>query len=446
MNKKLLEGNITKTLIAFSLPFLASNLIQSLYNVVDMVVVGQFSGTESSSGVVIGGQATFIITFLAIGLCNGAAIMIGQYIGANKMDRVKKVIGTLSITIAVLAIVITVLLLFFADPFLLLIKTPTESFLEAKAYLSVTSLGIFFIFMYNALAAVIRATGDSKTPMNFILIACIMNIFLDLLFIINFNMGAKGAAIATVISQATSAILCVIYMKRSNFIFDFKLSSFRVCKEELSHILRLGLPMSIQNTITGLSFVFLTALVNMTSGVIGSAAQGAISRFNNFGILPAAAISLALSTIVAQNLGANQLDRAKQALRVAFRFAFACGFFVFFVGALFPAQILGIFTKDPEVVAMGIDYMRFFVFDFLFVPFSFCFNGFFMGAGATKFSMFNNIFNSVILRVPIAYFLAITLNMGLVGISFSIPLSSIGAIIISTTYYLSKKWLKIKLV
>lgn len=446
MNKKLLEGNIAKGLITFAMPFLAANLVQSLYNVVDMIVVGQFSGTSSMSGVVIGGQATFIITFLAVGLCNGGAIMIGQYIGAQKLENVKNVIGTLLVAIATLAVVITILLLFFATPFLELIQTPAESFSEAKAYLTVTSMGVFFIFIYNALAAIIRATGDSRTPMNFIIVACIMNIILDIVLIANFNMGAQGAAIATVISQATSAILCVTYMKRGNFIFDFKFESFKIYKEELVHIIKLGLPMSIQNTITGLSFVFLTTLVNMTSGVIGSAAQGAVSRFNGFGIMPASAMSLALATVVAQNLGANQLDRAKKAMKIGMGVAFACCVFVFAMAMLFPTQILSVFGDDVEMLKIGAEYMRHFAFDFLFVPFLFCLNGFFMGSGATKFSMFNNILASVVIRVPVAYFLAITLNLGITGIALAIPISTFSALLIATGYYFSKKWMKIKLV
>lgn len=199
--KNLSQGSVVKQLILFSLPFLISNIIQSIYSVADMIIVGQFAGTVSMSGVNIGGQVTFLITNMIIGLTVGATVMIGQYLGAGDRKALSETIGTLFTTILILAAVITVAMLFLQTPILKLIQTPAESFSEAKDYFFVTMLGTVFIFAYNALSAVMRGMGDSKNPLIFVTIACVVNIVLDYILVAKFYMGAMGAAVATVISQ-----------------------------------------------------------------------------------------------------------------------------------------------------------------------------------------------------------------------------------------------------
>ena len=208
----LVKGNVAKQLFLFALPILISNLIQTLYSVADMIIVGQFAGAASMSGVNIGGQVTFLITNMVFGLSVGATVLIGQYLGANNRKAIEKTIGTLFTSLFVLAIVLTIAMLILQKPLLRLIKTPEESFDEASRYFFVTTLGNIFIFAYNALSAVMRGLGDSKNPLVFVGVACITNIVLDYIFVAVFNTGATGAAIATVISQAVSVILCVIIL------------------------------------------------------------------------------------------------------------------------------------------------------------------------------------------------------------------------------------------
>jgi putative MATE family efflux protein len=222
------RGNVLTKLVLFAIPFLISNFIQSLYNVADMLIVGQFCGSESMSGVNIGGQVTFILTNTIIGLCMGGTVLIGQYIGAGNKGALKRVIATLITLLTVLSIFITVIMLLIKVPVLRLIRTPPESFRESDQYLTVTLTGIIFIFGYNALAAILRGMGNSKQPLYFVTAACITNIILDLVFVAVFKWGAFGAALATVLSQALSVFLCINYMIRNNFQFDFKLRSFRI--------------------------------------------------------------------------------------------------------------------------------------------------------------------------------------------------------------------------
>jgi len=364
------QGSVLKKLILFSLPFLASNLIQSFYNVADMLIVGNFCGKEAMSGVNIGGQVTFILTNIVIGFCMGATVLIGQYIGADNREALKRVIATILTLLILAAVIITAVMLVCKNYVLDLIQTPPESYGETDRYLTVTLVGIIFIFGYNALSAILRGMGDSKRPLYFVTVACLTNVVLDLIFVAVFNWAAWGAAFATVISQALSVVLCVIYMIKRKFQFDFKPSSFRIYKDQLVLIFKIGLPTCIQNGVTSLSFLFVTAVVNIL-GVTASAAVGAVGKFNSFVFMPTMAMSASVSTMSAQNIGANRLDRAVHACKLGVIFSVCVSYTLFAVVQLFPAPILALFGNDPAVIESGIIYIRSFSFDFLIIPFIF---------------------------------------------------------------------------
>ena len=312
--RNLSEGSVVKQLIMFSLPVLLSNLLQSLYSTVDMLIVGQFASEISMSGVNIGGQVSFLITNMVFGLSVGATVLIGQYMGADDRKSMHETIATLFVSLLVSAVVITLVAISLMDPILKLINTPKESFSEARIYFFISMLGTIFIFGYNALSAVMRGLGDSRNPLIFVAVACVANIILDLLFVAQFKMGAAGAALATVISQAISMILCILYLKKNDFIFDFSLKSFKgATKKQLKLILKIGIPTSVQNVATSTSFLFLTALVN-SLGVMASAAVGAVGKLNGFAILPGVAMSTSVSAMGAQNIGAKKYDRAAKTM------------------------------------------------------------------------------------------------------------------------------------
>jgi putative MATE family efflux protein len=405
-----------------------------------MLIVGQFSGTESMSGVNIGGQVTFILTNTIIGLSMGGTILIGQYMGAKNQEALKKVTATLITLLVLLGLFITVLMIFLRKPVLYLVQTPPESFSETNRYLSVTLTGIIFIFGYNALSAILRGMGNSKQPFYFVTTACATNIVLDLLFVPVFKWGAFGAALATVISQALSVALCVRYMVKNNFQFDFKFKSFRIYKEQLKLIFKIGLPTSIQNCIISISFLFIMTIVNVVGGVSASAGVGAVGKFNSFAFMPIMAMSASISAMAAQNFGAGRIDRAVTACRIGIIFSVCVAYSFYAFMMIFPEAVLRIFGNDPLMIRDGVDYLRSFAFDFLFIPFVFCINGLLIGGGHTLFTLINSILSSVLLRVPVCYFFGITLGWGLRGVGLGAPTASAGVLLLIIVYLFTGKW------
>lgn len=437
----LVKGSVAKQLILFSLPILFSNLIQTLYSVADMIIVGQFCGAASMSGVNIGSQVTFVITNMVFGLSVGATVLIGQYLGSNNRQAIKETIGTLFTSLTILAVILTVLMLALQTPLLKLIRTPEESFSEAKNYFFITTLGNFFIFGYNALSAVMRGMGDSKNPLLFVLIACITNIVLDLIFVAVFKWGASGAAIATVVSQGLSMVLCIVYLMRNNFIFDFSKESLKINKKRLKMILQVGIPSSVQNVASGASFLFLTTLVN-TIGYEASAAVGAVGKLNGFAILPAVAMSNAISAMAAQNLGAGREDRAKKTMGVGMTISFVISVVIFAFVTIFPEWCMRAFISEKPVINCGVEYIKAFKYDYLIVPFVFCFNGLFIGAGHTTVSLINGMISSILFRIPASFLFGMVMNMGLMGVGLGAPVASLAALIYGVIFYLSGKWKK----
>ena len=435
----LTTGHVGKKLLAFSIPFLFSNLIQSIYNVADMLIVGRFIGSSGISAVNIAGQLSFVILGLVFGLSIGGTILVGQYIGAKMQKDTVETVSTIFTLLAIIAVIATIVMLIFGGHLLRLIKTPEEAFPDALAYLNICIAGNIFIFGYNAISAILRGMGDSKNPLYFVSIACFINIVLDLLFVGPLNMGTSGAALATVIAQALSMILSMIYLSRKNFIFDFKLKSFKIFKDKLKLIIKFGVPTAIQNVLTGFSFIFITALVN-SMGVYASAAVGIAMKVNSFAILPSIAISMSVSAMGAQNIGAGQYDRAKSTMKVGALLSFAMTAVVFVLLEAFPAQITSLFTSEQAVIDNSIGYIRAVSFDFLIVPFFFSLNGLFNGAGHTNFTLIANCLSALLFRIPLSYLLMSTLGLGLVGIGVAAPLSTISALLMGIWYLFSGKW------
>ncbi len=434
------EGSVSKQLIRFSVPFLISNLVQSLYSVADMLIVGNFSGTAAVSGVNIGSQITHVLTMLILGFCTGGTILVSQYMGARDNEGIKKTISTLITALLVGGIAITVVMFVLIDPSLRLLETPVESYKDAKDYLMVTIAGILFIFAYNAFSAILRGMGDSKRPFYFVLVSCVTNIVLDLVLVAVFDMGALGAAIATVFSQAVSVVLCIVYLRSRDFVFDFRPSSFKIDKEYLAKILKIGSPAAIQNGVTSISFMFITTLVNLTGGVNASAAVGIVGKFNSFAIMPASAMSASVSTMCAQNIGANKWDRAIKTCKIGTGIAWVIGICIFTVAQLFPVQILSMFDRNPDMIGYGVQYMRAFAFDYILVPFVFCVTSLFTGAGHTGFAMMSNMVSALLLRIPASYIFSTVFGLGLFGIGLGAPVASAGSVVLIIGFLISGKW------
>lgn len=447
LEHNLAQGAVAPQLLRFALPFIISNIIQSLYSVADMIIVGQYAGAVSMSGVNIGGQVTQLITNMVFGLSAGGTVLIGQYLGAGDRKALRDTIGTLLSVLMALGAVFTIGLLLLRSPILRAIQTPEPSFPEAMSYLFITSLGIIFIFAYNALSAIMRGLGDSKRPLYFVSIACVANIVLDLIMVGVWHWGAFGAGLATIISQALSVILCIIYLKRNDFVFDFSLKSFGFHPERLRMLLKIGVPMSVQNVATSISFLFLTAMVNLLDPTaMASAAVGAVSKFNSFGVLPAFAMSSAIAAMSAQNIGAGETRRAVQTMKIGTALGFGISFCVFLLARFFPAQIIRIFADDPGLVTAGVEYLRAFSLDYICVPLMAGLNGLFIGAGHTTFSFINGVMAALLVRIPVCYIFGVLFDWGLFGIGLGAPFASGVAFAVGVCFFFSGHWKKATIV
>ena len=425
--------HIYKALLAFGLPYLIANFIQALYGAVDLAVVGWFN--NAVAGVSVGTQVTQMLNSLISGLTLGGTILIAQYVGARRQEDTRQTIGTM-LSLFALAAVGFMLAMFALTPAILqLVNTPAESMEQAKQYVYICSGGILFIFGYNAISAILRGLGDSKRPVLFIGIACVTNIVLDVLLVGGLGWGAAGAAVATVFSQGVSLVLAVILLSQE---------SIRIHGDKVRSILRLGLPVSLQETILSFSFLAITAIVN-SMGYIAAAATGICGKFDSFAMLPASAFSGALSAFTGQNMGAGRPDRAIKALRTAIVLALLCSLFFFAWAQLWPASILHIFKASDEVTLAGTQYIRTFSFDFMLVAFGFCFNGFFNGCGRTLFVMVVGSAASVGIRLPLAWFLSRAVPGNLTVIGMAAPVATLVSVVISLLYLRRGKWRELKL-
>ena len=432
-------GSVVKQLLKFCIPFLLSNLLQALYNIADMFIVGQFDGSAGISGVSNGGQVTMLIINFVTGLAVGATVLVAQHIGAKRNEDAQKTVATVFTLMAISGVVISVLMAFLSEPIMILIQTPEESFSQALDYVRICSYGIIFTFLYNAISGVMRGMGDSKHPLIFVAIACIVNIVLDYVFVGVFKMSSAGAAWATISSQAISVIISVIYLKKNSFMFDFKLKSFRIDKKTLMRILKIGFPTAIQNVITSLSFMIINILVN-GYGVNASAAAGIAGKFNSVAILPIIAMSMSVASMSGQNIGARLYDRALDTMKTSIKISFVIGGVIFLFVQIFPAAVISIFDNSEAVVEYGVQYIRAFSFDYLIVPIVFSVNGLLNGAGHTTFSLFNGMLSAVLLRAPFAILLGKVFNLGMMGIGLGGPIASLGSAIIGLLYIKSGKW------
>jgi len=437
LHKDFTRGNILGHLIRFGAPFLLSSFLQALYNVTDMAVVGNFATTEALAGVTNGGQITNVVVMVVAGLTVGGTILVGQYFGAKREKDVSETIGTLFTVLALAAVAFTALVIALADPILRMIQTPDTVMAEARAYLKICMLGNIFVFGYNAVSAVQRGLGDARRPLIFVAIAAAVNAVLDVWMVKGLNMGAAGAAWATIIAQAISVVMAAAYLSRNKFLFDFKWRSFAIHPEKIRQIFKIGLPSSAQSLVVSVSFLAMTALSN-GFGPFASAAAGVAGKLNSFAILPVLAIQQSISAISAQNIGAGQYDRALEALKKGILFSLAVGAVVFVLVQLFTAQVISLLTTDPEVIGEGVRYLRSFSFDYLLVPFVFSFGGLVIASGHTMFSLLLASLSSIVLRIPAAWLLSRA--MGLAGVGLGAPIATLGSSFFGLWFVLSGRW------
>jgi len=433
---KLLQGDVPSALLRFALPFLGASLIQFLYGTIDMMVVGRFGDAAGVSAVATGSQVMQALTGLVTGLTAGGTVLIGQYTGAGRSEDVKRAVGTIFSLFAALALAGAAVLALASGAIVSMMQTPAGAVAPARQYVFTCSCGLVFITGYNAACGVLRGLGDSKRPMLFIGISCCVNIAGDLLLVGAFGLGALGTAIATIFAQAVSMVLALVFLCRGEYARYF---SLRPDGGTAGRLLRLGLPIALQNFLTDLSFLLITAIVNHI-GLDQSAAVGVAERIIGIGILVPFAFMSAISAMTAQNIGAGKPERAFAAARYGVLFCLIPGVLALAALQFFPQWAMGLFIDDAAVIGHGVLYLRSYSFDCLLVCLVFCLNGFFSGCGRTGFTMANCLIATFAVRVPAVWLISRMSGVTLFHIGLASPMASLLQIAIQLWYLKRGTW------
>ena len=398
----LLSGPIFPSLTKFALPILFALFLQSLYGAVDLLIVGKFAETADVSGVATGSMVTMTVTMVITGLAMGVTVLIGQEIGRRDPEKAGEATGTGIVLFAVIGVLMTVLLTAFPNGWASFMKAPEEAFRETASYIRICGAGSLFIIAYNIIGSIFRGIGDSKTPLLTVLIATVANIAGDLICVAVLGLGAAGAAAATVFAQALSVVLSVLFIRRKRLPIVFRREMLRLKGEIVRKELRLGAPIALQEILVGFSFMFIQMMVN-DMGVIASAGVGVGEKICAFIMLIPSAYSQAMSAFTAQNMGANQPERAKKGLRIAVLTSMAINVVVFWM-SFFHGDLLGaIFSKDPAVVDACQSYLKAYAIDCMLTPLLFCSFGYFNGCERTLFVMINGLVGAFCVRVPVVW-------------------------------------------
>lgn len=439
MEKNLTEGGIFKNIVVFSLPFLLSYFLQTLYGMADLFIAGQFNGANVISAISIGSQIMHMITVMIVGLAMGGTVLIGQAVGAKNSKKISAVIGNTISLFLIVAAILTVVLLVFCRKIVDLVKTPIESVDETIDYLKICFTGIPFIIAYNVIASIFRGLGDSKSPMFFIIIACVVNIVLDFIFMGIFSLKAEGAAIATVIAQIVSVIISLIYMKKAKNFAKISFSDLKLKTKIAGNILKIGLPVCCQDGFIQISFMVITVIANRR-GVNVAAAVGIVEKIICFLFLTPSTMLSAVSSIAAQNIGAGFFTRARKTLWAGTSIAFGIGL-IFAISFQFIAHsVLTLFTSDEIVATLGEQYLKSYVFDCVFAAIHFSFSGYFCALGKSMLSFVHNVASIIFVRIPGAYFAAKFFPDNLFPMGAAAPLgSALSAIICVAAYFLLLK-------
>lgn len=398
----LTQGSTLKTLVRFSLPLLLANIIQALYGAVDLMIIGKYCLADSVAAVSVGTQVTQIITSVITGMTLGGTILVGKYIGMQKPEKAKEAIGTTLTIFAVVSVILTLIMLCLSGTILTWLQTPDSAFALAHRYVAICSVGIFCICGYNAISSILRGYGDSVRPIIFVAIACMLNIILDLVFVKYLHLDVAGTALATILSQGLSMVFSIVYLNHKHFLFTFRLQNFRINRPLALELAKLSIPISFQECMVRLSFLYLTAVVN-TFGIYASSAVGIASKYDVFAMLPATSIASALSAITAQNLGADKPERIRKSVFAGLSIALAMSACFFAWAQLSPESMIRLFADDEKIIATGVPFFRTCSYDYLAVTFVFCLNGFLNGSSKTIFTMISCCFGALALRMPLLY-------------------------------------------
>lgn len=436
------QGSIPAKLLKFMIPVLGALILQAMYGAVDILIVGWFGTTSGISAVSTGSNVVNMVVFTVTGLAMGITVLIGLYLGQKKEERVGKVIGGAICFFIVVSLVLSAIMLIFARPLAMLMQTPEEALDLTVTYVRICGGGMIFVIAYNIISSIFRGLGNSRLPLIFVCIACVVNVFGDLFFVAVLKMNVAGAALATILAQAVSVILSLIIIRKQKLPFTMKKSD--ICfNSEIINFIRVGAPIAVQEILTQLSFLALCAFINRL-GLEASSGYGVANKIIAFVMLIPSALMQSISAFVAQNVGANNEERAKKTLLCGMSIGAVIGI-VIGVGTFLRGDVLAaIFTQDQAVIAQAFDYLRGFAPEAFVTAISFSFIGYYNGHSQTLFVLLQGLAQTFIVRLPISYIMSIQPDASLTNIGIAAPSATAFGIIIEVIYliYFSKKMKK----
>ena len=435
------KGNLPRQILLFSLPFMLSNALQVLFSIVDMIVVGKVIGPSGLSAVSTASHVVTFMTMLCLGFSTGGQVYISQLIGANKKEDLNKAIGTLFTVTFILGLVMTAIGLTLATPILKLMKTPEEAFGDAVKYLLICSGGVIFTFGYNCISAILRGMGNSTQPFVYIVIAAVINVVLDIVFVMVLGMGVAGAAWATIIGQGVSFIISIIYLfiKRRDFGFDFRLKSFIPTKESEKILIKLCIPFSLRGGAVNVSMLFVTSLVNGL-GLASSAVFGVGLKVDDMVRKISIGVNYSVSTFVGQNFAGEEIDRVKKSVYWGWIYSFII-YLAFLIAYLVDVEgLFKLFTTDTEVLSLAPIFVKAIVISFPAMIIMRGTNGFIQGIGNSTLSMVFSLLDGFILRVGLSYILGNVFGLGLFGLFLGYGLAAYGTALPGMLYFFFGKW------
>ena len=429
MEKDLTTGSVLKNIVFFSLPYLLSYFLQTLYGMADLFIIGQFNGVDRITAVSVGSQVMHMLTVMIVGLAMGATVTIGKATGGKKLEQASVTVGNTITLFMGVSIVMTAVLLLLVKPIVAVMSTPAEAVSETVIYLTICFIGIPFITAYNIISSIFRGLGDSKSPMYFIAIACVANIILDYLFIGGLHMGAAGAALGTTLSQTISVIVALCVVLRRETGITLKKQYFKPQMETMGQILGIGIPVALQDGFIQIAFIVITVIANRR-GLNDAAAVGIVEKFISIVFLVPSTMLSTVSALSAQNIGAGKHERASATLRYAIMIAVGFGIVVAVITQFIGRDIVGIFTNDESVIVLGDQYLRSYIWDCVFAGIHFSFSGYFCAYGMSGISFLHNVLSIICVRIPGAYFASLYYPDTLYPMGFAAPGGSLLSVII----------------
>jgi len=428
------SGRVFLPLLLFMLPILGANLLQSMYGAVDLLVIGQFETKAEISAVSTGSLITFTIQLIIGGLATGATVLIGRYLGEGKNEEIGKIVGAAIAVFSVVAVILTVGVYLLSPAIVSLMKVPEEAASGANTYIKICALGMVFTVAYNLISAVFRGLGNSVTPLLFVLIACVANVVGDLVLVGVFGMGVSGVAIATVGAQAISVGLFLFLFRFMKMPFDFKLRDIKFQKPQAAGILRIGTPLALADFLAQISFLAIAAIVN-GMGLVMSSGYGVGTKLIGFIMLVPSAFAQAISAFTAQNMGAGEHARARQAMQYGIGGGLCVGVLIFTAANLFGEEMSALFSTDADVISASALYLRGFSLDCILTCILFGMLGYFNGYGRTVFVMAQSVAFAFLVRAPLAFLASLMPGVTLWHIGFVTPLCTIFEITVCILYY-----------